>query len=103
MCECVCASKQNKCTISCYWIPLLETLTTVALGEARKLGQILSHSEMGHINAASKIVSMNSPENQVLDSTGLTLAWLPLLQVKETYLCSGVALKELLKKIQKTS
>lgn len=93
--------KQNKCTISCYWIPLLETLTTAALGGARKLGQILSHSKMGHINAASEIISMNSPENQVLGSTGLTLAWIPLLQVKETYLCSGVALKDLLKKPKK--
>lgn len=62
------------------------------------MGQILSHSKMGHINAASKIISMNSPENQVLRSTGLTLAWVPLLQVKETYLCSGVALKDLFKK-----
>lgn len=97
----MCVPKQNKCTISCYWIPLLEILTTAALGGARKLGQILSHSKMGHINAASKIISMNSPENQVLGSTGLTLAWIPLLQVKETYLCSGVALKDLLKKPKK--
>lgn len=101
VCECVCVSKQNKCTISCYWIPLLESLTTVALGGARKLGQILSHSKMGHINAASKTISMNSAESQVLGSTGLTLAWVPLLQVKETYLCSGVALKDLLKKPRK--
>lgn len=95
MCECVCVPKQNKFTISCYWIPLLETLTAIALGGARKLGQIPSHCKMGHINAALKIISINSPENQVLGSTGLTLAWVPLLQVKETYLCSGVALKDL--------
>lgn len=43
---CVCVPKQNKCTISCYWIPLLETLTTAALGGARQLGQILRHSKM---------------------------------------------------------
>lgn len=90
-------SKQNKCSISCYWIPLLETLTTAALGGARKLSQILSHSKMGHIIAASKIISMNSPENQVLGSTGLTVAWVPLLQVRETYLCTGAAFKSLLK------
>lgn len=94
---CVCARmpKQNKFTISCYWIPLLETLTAIAWGGVRKLGQILSHSKIGTINAALKIISINSPENQVLGSTGLTLAWVPLLKVKETYLCSGVALKDL--------
>lgn len=47
---CMCVPKQNKFTISCYWIPLLETLT--ALGGARELGQILSHSKMDHINVA---------------------------------------------------
>lgn len=97
-CVCVSASKQNKFTLSCYWIPLLKTLTAIALGGARVLGQILSHSKMGHINAALKIMPINSPENQVLGSTGLTLSWVPLLQVQETYLCRGVALQDLLKR-----
>lgn len=74
VCAWVCVPKQNKFTISCYWISLLEALTATALGGARKLGQILSHSKMGHINAALKIISINSPENQVLGSTGLSLA-----------------------------
>jgi len=60
VCECVCVPKQNKFTISCYWIPLVETLTAIALGGARKLRQILGHSKIGHINAALKIISINS-------------------------------------------
>lgn len=95
VCVCVCVPKQNKFTLSCYWIPLLETLTAIALGGARKSSQILCHSKMDNINAALKIIPINRLENQVLGSTGLTLAWVLLVQVKETYLCSGVALKDL--------
>lgn len=90
--------KQNKFTISCYWIPLLETLTAIALGGVMKLGQIHSHSKMGHISAALKINSINSSANLMLASFGLALAWVPLFQVKETYLCSRAALKDMLEK-----
>lgn len=92
-CVCECVPKQNKFTGSCYWIPLLDTLTAIALGGARKWSQVLNHFKMDNINGALKIISINSLENQVLGSAGLTLAWVPLAQVKETYLCSGVALR----------
>lgn len=49
---------------------LLEILTAIALGGARKLSQVLSHSEMDPINTALKNISINSTENQVLGRPG---------------------------------